>query len=90
MAHGPRRPLFYLGVLAAGFVLGGFLHALLGRFLPAGAAKEFFTTAVTPTFGPVHVDLLVLSITLGPVGLEVSLLSVLGVAIAYFVARSLF
>ena len=90
MARGPRRPLFYLGVLGAGFVLGGFLHALLRRFLPQGAAKEFFTTAITPTFGPVHVDLLVVSITLGPIGLEVSLLSVLGVAIAYFVARSLF
>ena len=90
MARGPRRPLFYLGVLAAGFVLGGFLHALLRRFLPQGAAKEFFTTAVTPTFGPVHLDLLVVSITVGPIGLEVSLLSVLGVAIAYFVARSLF
>jgi len=90
MARGPRRPLFYLGVLAAGFALGGFLHVLLRRFLPPGAAKEFFTTAVTPTFGPVHLDLLVVSITLGPIGLEVSLLSVLGVAIAYFVARSLF
>ena len=90
MAHGPRRPLFYLGVLASGFLLGGFLHAILRRFLPQGAAKEFFTTAVAPTFGPIHLDLLVVSITLGPIGLEVSLLSVLGVAIAYFVARSLF
>jgi hypothetical protein len=90
VARGPRRPLFYLGVLAAGFVLGGFLHALLRRFLPAGAAKEFFTTAITPTIGPLHLDLLVVSMTLGPIGLEVSLLSVLGVAIAYFVARSLF
>ena len=90
MAHGPRRPLFYLGVLAAGFVIGGFLHALLRRFLPPGAAKEFFTTAVTPTFGPVHFDLLVVSFTLGPVGLDVSLLALVGVAIAYFVARSLF
>ncbi|MGH7612639.1 MAG: DUF4321 domain-containing protein [Gemmatimonadales bacterium] len=90
MAHGPRRPLFYLGVLASGFVLGGFLHAILRRFMPQGAAKEFFTTAVSPTFGPIHLDLLVVSITLGPIGLEVSLLSVLGVAIAYFVARSLF
>jgi uncharacterized protein DUF4321 len=90
VAHGPRRPLFYLGVLAGGFVLGGFLHALLRRFLPQGAAKEFFTTAVTPTFGPVHLDLLVVSMTLGPIGLDVSLLSVVGVAIAYFIARSLF
>ncbi len=90
MARGPRRPLFYFGVLATGFVLGGFLQALLRRFLPAGAAKEFFTTAVTPTLGPLQLDLLVVSITLGPIGLSVSLLSVVGVAIAYFVARSLF
>ena len=90
MAQGPRRPLFYLGVLGAGFVLGGFLHALSRRYLPQGAAKEFFTTAVTPTFGPVHLDLLVVSITLGPVGLDVSLLALVGVALAYLVARSLF
>jgi hypothetical protein len=90
VARGPRRPLFYLSVLGSGFVLGGFLHLLLRRFLPQGAAKEFFTTAVTPTFGPVHLDLLVVSITLGPIGLEVSLMSVLGVVVAYFVARSLF
>ena len=79
-----------MGVLAAGFVLGGLLHALLRRFLPQGAAKEFFTTAVTPTFGPVHVDLLVVSVTLGPIGVDVSLLALVGVAAAYLVARSLF
>jgi hypothetical protein len=77
-------------VLATGFVLGGFLHALLRRYLPQGAAREFFTTAVTPTVGPVHVDLLVVSLTLGPIGFDVSLLALVGVAIAYFVARSLF
>lgn len=62
----------------------------LRLFLPDGAAKEFFTTAVTPTVGPVHVDLIVVALTLGPVGFSVSILSVVGVAIAYFVARSLF
>lgn len=82
--------MFYLGWLAGGFVLGGFFHVLLRRFLPEGAAKEFFTTAVTPTFGPVHLDLIVVSLTLGPIGLDVSLLAVVCVVIAFFVARSLF
>ncbi len=90
VARGHRGSLFYVGFLAGGFVLGGLLHALLRRFLPQGAAKEFFTTAVTPTFGPVHLDLLVVSVTLGPIGFDVSLLAVVGVAIAYFVARSIF
>lgn len=90
MAHGHRGPLFYTVWLAGGFVLGGFLQALLRRYLPQGAAKEFFTTAVTPTFGPVHVDLVVLSITLGPIGIDVTLLAVVGLAIAYLMARSIF
>jgi hypothetical protein len=90
MAIGPRRPLFYLTVLTIGFVLGGFLSALLRRFLPPGPAKEFFTWTVTPSVGPVHVDLLIMNITLGPVGLEVSLLGLVGVVLAYLVARSLF
>jgi hypothetical protein len=90
MAIGARRPLFYLGVLSAGFVLGGFLSALLRRFLPAGPAQEFFTWTVTPSIGPLHLDLVILQLTLGPIGLQVSLLGLVGIILAYLVARSLF
>lgn len=90
MAAGPHRPGFYLGVLITGFIAGGFLTAFLGRWLPESAAKSFFTTTASPTFGPVSVDLLVVNFTLGPVGLHVSLLSLLGVLVAYLIARSLF
>jgi hypothetical protein len=79
-----------VGVLSLGFVFGGFLSALLGRFLPDGPAKEFFTWTVTPSVGPVHVDLLIFSATVGPVGLRVSLLAIVGVVLAYMLARSLF
>lgn len=90
MAAGPRRSRFYLGVLASGFVIGGLLAALLERFLPESAARSFFTYAVSPSVGPVSVDLLVVSFTLGPVAFHVSILSLIGVAIAYYAARSLF
>jgi hypothetical protein len=90
MPVGPRRPGFYLGVLIAGFVVGGFSNALLRRWMPDSAAKTFFTSTWTPTVGPVSADLLVLNFTLGPVGLHVSLLSLIGVVLAYLVARSLF
>ena len=59
-------------------------------FLPAGAAKEFFTTGVTPSFGPITLDLIILKFALGPVALDVSLLSLVGVLVAYLIARSLF
>lgn len=90
MASGPHRPGFYLGVLIAGFLVGGFLTAFLREWLPESAAKDFFTTVATPTFGPVSMDLLVINFTLGPIGLYVSLLSFVGVLIAYLIARSLF
>jgi hypothetical protein len=90
MRTGPRRPLFYLGVLAGGFFLGGFLTALLRRFLPESPTKDFFTFGVTPSFGPATVDLLVVNFTIGPIGVDVSLLAVVGVVLAYLLARSLF
>ncbi|MBI4500098.1 MAG: DUF4321 domain-containing protein [Gemmatimonadetes bacterium] len=90
MAIGPRRPMFYAGVLTVGFILGGFLSALLRRFLPPGPAKELFTWTVTPALGPAHLDLLIFNVTLGPIGLEVSLLAIVGVILAYLLARSLF
>lgn len=90
MASNSRRPLFYTMVLAIGFILGGFMNVLLRRFLPDSPTKAFFTYAVTPELGPVPVNLLVIHFTIGPVGLDVSLLSILGVVVAYLVARSLF
>lgn len=92
MAKGPskHRPLFHLLVLASGFVSGGLLTQVARRFLPAGAVKEFLTTGVTPAVGPLPVDLIILKFAVGPVALDVSLLSLLGVLIAYLIARSLF
>jgi hypothetical protein len=82
--------VFYVGVLTIGFVLGGFLSALLKRFLPEGPAKEFFTWTVSPSLGPLHLDLIIFSLTLGPIAVQVSLLGIVGVVLAYLLARSLF
>ena len=34
MPGSPRRPRFYMLILAIGFIIGGFMTALLRRFLP--------------------------------------------------------
>lgn len=90
MASGPHRPGFYLGILVAGFIAGGLMTSLLRESMPESAARIFFTSTWTPTFGPISADLLVISFTLGPIGLHVSLLSLIGVVVAYLIARSLF
>lgn len=85
-----HRPGFYALILTVGFIVGGVLNVVARRFLPTGAVKEFLTTGVTPTFGPLHIDLVILKFVLGPMALNVSLLSLLGVVLAYLIARSLF
>ncbi len=85
-----HRPVFHAVTLAIGFIVGGTMTQVARRFLPAGAVKEFFTTGVQPSVGPFPIDLIILKFSLGPVVLDVSLLSLLGVLIAYLIARSLF
>ena len=85
-----RGTIFHGVVLASGFITGGLLTQVARKFLPPGAAKEFFTTGVTPSVGPLPRDLVIIKFALGPVALDVSLLSLVGVLIAYLIARSLF
>lgn len=82
--------MYHAAVLATGFVVGGFLTAFARRFLPVGAVKEFLTTGVTPSVGPMPIDLIIIKFAVGPIALDVSLLSLVGVLVAYLIARSLF
>lgn len=85
-----HRPGFHALVLAIGFIVGGFMTQVARRFLPAGAVKEFLTSGVTPYVGPLPIDLIIIKFAIGPISLDVSLLSLLGVLVAYLIARSLF
>jgi hypothetical protein len=85
-----HRPGFHALVLTIGFIVGGLLTQVSRRFLPAGAVKEFLTAGVTPSFGPLRIDLIIINFAIGPVALDVSLMSLLGVLVAYLIARSLF
>ena len=85
-----HRPGYHGIILSIGFVAGGFLTQFARLFLPAGAVKEFLTTGVTPSLGPLSVDLVIIKFGLGPIALDVSLLSLVGVLAAYLIARSLF
>jgi hypothetical protein len=85
-----HRPGFHAIVLAIGFVLGGFLTQFCRMFLPSGAVKEFLTTGVTPSMGPLSINLVIVNVGIGPIALDVSLLSLVGVLAAYLIARSLF
>lgn len=82
----PRRAVV---VIAGGFILGALLTELMALALPASAARQFFITTVAASLGPLSVDLQVLAFTLGPLVLRVNILSVVGILLVAWFARSL-
>jgi hypothetical protein len=76
-------------IVAGGMLLGALLTELTALILPASAAREFFVTTVAASLGPLTVDLLVIAITLGPLILRLNILSVVGILLLAWFARSL-
>lgn len=76
-------------IVAGGMLIGSLLTELAGTSLPPSAAREFFITTVSATLGPLTVDLLVAAVTLGPLVLRLNILSVVGVILLAWFARSL-
>lgn len=78
----------FLWTLVLGLILGGLLTVIAENFLPESAAREFLTTSVVATVGPFYMNLVAVEITLGPLSVILNVLSLVGVTIVAFVARS--
>jgi hypothetical protein len=72
--------------IVVGLLLGSLLGELIGMACPSGVVKDFFLKSVTPEFGPVSVNLLVVAMTFG-VTLKLNIISILGVFIAIYYLR---
>lgn len=70
-----------------GLLLGGLLTKLSDVFLPESAGKEFLTTSVSATIGPVGIDLVAVGLELGPLTLSLNVLTLVGISIVAFVVR---
>ncbi|WP_419937976.1 DUF4321 domain-containing protein [Candidatus Palauibacter sp.] len=84
-----RSPIRLILIIAGGFVLGGLLTELMAVTLPPSAARQFFITTVAASLQPLAFDLKVLAFTLGPIVLRLNVLSVVGVVLVAWFARSL-
>ncbi len=82
---GPTRLVW---TLVLGFFLGGLLTHLTERFLPESAARTFLTTSVSASAGPFSMDLVAMDFTLGPVSVHLNVLTLVGIFVVAFVARS--
>ena len=76
-------------IIAGGFVVGGLLTELVTITLPASAARQFFITTVAISLEPLALDVKVLALSMGPLILRVNFLTVVGVVLVAWFARSL-
>jgi hypothetical protein len=74
--------------LILGLFLGGLFTKLSDTFLPESAARDFLTTSVKASLGPFSLDLVAVALTLGPLVVELNVLTLVGVGIVAFIARS--
>jgi hypothetical protein len=87
---GSRRraiPRFFWAVIV-GLFLGALFTRLAVVFMPESAAREFLTTAVTASIGPLGIDLIAIAFVIGPLSLNLNALSLLGILLMALVMRS--
>ncbi len=65
-------------ILFLGLLVGSALGKMLGVIMPAGAVRSFFVEGLDYTFGPLTLNLVVFTLTIG-FSIDVNVMGVLGV-----------
>jgi hypothetical protein len=89
---GPRReaiPRMAWAVLV-GLFLGALFTKIAVLYMPDSAAREFLTTAVSASLGPLSIDLIAVAFVLGPLTVSLNALSVISILLVGLVMRSWF
>ena len=87
---GTRRRAFPRMVWAViiGLFLGALFTKLATRYLPDSAGREFLTTTASASLGPLGVDLVAVAFVIGPLVLNLNVLSLIGILIIALIMRS--
>src|ERR671920_153494 len=77
---GPRRviPRMVWAVIV-GIFLGALFTKIAVVFMPDSAAREFLTTSVSASLGPLSLDLIAVAFVIGPLTINLNALSLVGI-----------
>jgi hypothetical protein len=75
-----------IGILILGAMIGSLLGELLKMALPEGVVKDVFLRSINIKAGPVVLDLIMFSLTLG-FTLKLNFIGIIGIGIAYYLLR---
>ncbi|HSJ14001.1 MAG TPA: hypothetical protein VK939_06275 [Longimicrobiales bacterium] len=73
-----------------GLFLGALFTKIVVLYMPDSAAREFLTTAVSASLGPLSIDLIAVAFVLGPLTVSLNALSVISILLVGLVMRSWF
>jgi hypothetical protein len=79
-----------LWAVVVGLFLGALFTKVAVLFMPDSAAREFLTTSVSASLGPLSIDLIAIAFVLGPLTLSLNALTVVGVLLVGLIMRSWF
>ena len=71
-----------------GLFLGALLTKLVLAFVPESAARTFLATTVSASLGPLAIDLIAVGVVVGPLTINLNVLSLIGVLLVALVVRS--
>ena len=87
---GPRRRSLErtIWTVVVGVFLGALFTKIAVLYMPESAAREFLTTAVSASIGPLGIDLIAVAFVLGPLTFNLNALSLVGILIIALIMRS--
>jgi hypothetical protein len=87
---GPRRRSLErtIWTVVVGVFLGALFTKIAVLYMPESAAREFLTTAVSASIGPLGIDLIAVAFVLGPLTINLNALSLVGILIIALIMRS--
>ena len=87
---GPRRRSLsrLVWTIVVGLFPGALFTKLAIPYMPESAAREFLTTSVSASFGPLGIDLIAVAFAVGPLTLNLNALSLVGILLVALVMRS--
>lgn len=88
----PRREAVprMVWAIIVGLFLGALFTKIAVLFMPDSAAREFLTTAVSASLGPLSIDLIAVALVVGPLTLSLNALSLVGILLVGLLMRSWF
>ena len=77
---------FIIFIVIIGALIGTVLGEVIGYLIPAGVVKDFFLKSASASFGPVTIDILIMTLTIG-FSLKLNITGIIGILIAAYALR---